>query len=90
MHRPDGRGVGLRFAFWPQARGIGLASEAAGAALNYAHDVAGLERVVGVAAEQNFASRMVLGSIGMVEVERFDRDGVSRLVYLSVRPRNTT
>jgi RimJ/RimL family protein N-acetyltransferase len=67
-----------------------LASEAAGAALNYAHDVAGLARVVGVAAEQNFASRMVLGSIGMVEVERFERDGVSRLVYQSVRVSNTS
>ncbi len=90
MHRPDGRGVGLRFAFWPQARGVGLASEAAGAALNYAHDVAGLVRVVGVAAEHNFASRMVLGSIGMVEVERFERDGISRLVYQSVRVSNTS
>jgi RimJ/RimL family protein N-acetyltransferase len=85
MHRPDGRGVALRFAFWPEARGHGLASEAAGMALHYAHDVAGLERVVGVAREDNFASRMVLGSIGMVEVERFTREGVVRLVYQSVR-----
>jgi len=45
--------------------------------------------VVGVAAEHNFASRMVLGSIGMVEVERFERDGISRLVYQSVRISNT-
>jgi hypothetical protein len=44
--------------------------------------------VVGVAAEQNFASRMVLGSIGMVETERFIRDGVLLLVYHSVRRRN--
>ncbi len=84
MHRPDGRGVGLRFAFWPEARGIGLAREAASAALHYAHATAGLARVVAVAAEQNYASRMVLGSIGMVEVERFTRDGVLRLVYQSV------
>jgi RimJ/RimL family protein N-acetyltransferase len=85
MHRPDGRGVALRFAFWPEARGYGLASEAAGMALHYAHGVAGLQRVVGVAAEDNMASRMVLGSIGMVEVERFVRDGVTRVVYQSVR-----
>jgi len=85
MKRPDGRGVGLRFAFWPEARGVGLAREAASAALLYAHDVAGLPRVVAVTREQNFASRMVLGSIGMVEVERFTREGTSLLVYQSVR-----
>jgi hypothetical protein len=31
--RPDGRGVALRFALWPEAQGRGLAREAAGAAL---------------------------------------------------------
>jgi RimJ/RimL family protein N-acetyltransferase len=88
MHRPDGRGVGMRFAFFPEARGIGLAGEAAFAALHYAHEVAGLERVVGVARQDNFASRIVLGSIGMVEAERFVRDGIERIVYQSVRLRN--
>jgi RimJ/RimL family protein N-acetyltransferase len=85
MARPDGRGVALRFAFWPEARGVGLAREAAGAALNYAHGTAGLERVVAVAREDNFASRTVLGSIGMAETERFTRDGILLLVYQSVR-----
>lgn len=87
MHRPDGRGVGLRFAFWPDARGVGLASEAAFAALHYAHEVAGLERVVGVAREENLSSRTVLGAIGMVETERFIRDMTSLIVYNSVRQR---
>ncbi len=85
MARADGRGVALRFAFWPEARGVGLAREAAGAALNYAHGAAGLERVVAVAREDNFASRMVLGSIGMVETERFTRDDILLFVYQSVR-----
>jgi RimJ/RimL family protein N-acetyltransferase len=88
MHRPDGRGIGLRFAFWPEARGVGLASEAASMALNYAHDVAGLERVVAVAREDNLGSRAVLGSIGMVEIEHFTRDGVLLFVYQSVRVRS--
>jgi RimJ/RimL family protein N-acetyltransferase len=83
--RDDGRGVALRFAFWPEARGVGLAREAASAALNYAHDVAGLRRVIAVAAEQNFASRTVLGSIGMAEVDRFTRAGTLLFVYQSVR-----
>ena len=85
MHRPDGRGVALRFAFHPEARGVGLASEAASAALNYAHNVAGLERVVGVAREENFASRSVLGSIGMAECATFMRGGYILYVYESVR-----
>jgi RimJ/RimL family protein N-acetyltransferase len=88
MHRPDGRGIALRFAFWPQARGVGLASEAAFAALNYGHQVAGLARVIAVAREQNFSSRMVLGAIGMFEAGGFTRDGISLLVYQSVRQQN--
>jgi RimJ/RimL family protein N-acetyltransferase len=87
MHRADGRGVALRFAFWPKARGIGAAREAASAALFYAHDTAGLEQVVAVAREDNFASRTIIGSLGMVEIERFNRDGNSLLVYESFRQR---
>ncbi|OYV39862.1 MAG: GNAT family N-acetyltransferase [Rhodospirillales bacterium 20-64-7] len=88
MHRPDGRGIALRFAFWPAARGVGLATEAVHAALVYAHDTVGLEKIVAVAREDNFASRIVLGAIGMWEAERFNRDGVTLLVYNSVRHRN--
>jgi RimJ/RimL family protein N-acetyltransferase len=83
--RPDGRGVALRFAYRPDARGFGLASEAAGRALHFAHHVARLPRVVAVAAEYNIASRTVLGSIGMTEAERFESGGVFRVVYQSVR-----
>ncbi len=85
MHRPDGRGVALRFAFQPEARGVGLASEAASAALNYAHDVAGLARVVAVAREDNFASRQVLSSIGMSRIGEFQRDGNLLFVYQSLK-----
>ncbi len=84
MHRPDGRGVALRFAFFPDVRGLGLASEAAGAALNYGHGVAGLERIVAVAREDNFASRSVLGSIGMSHSSEFHRNGNLMYVYQSV------
>jgi RimJ/RimL family protein N-acetyltransferase len=85
MHRPDNRGVALRFAFRPTARGEGLASEAAGAALRYAHETAFLPKVVAVAREDNFASRMVIGAIGMRHVENFTRNGILRLVYHSTR-----
>lgn len=82
--RPDGRGRALRFAVWPEARGRGLAREAASAALRFAHDRAGVARIVAVARSDNFGSRMVLGSIGMRECDVFLRDGHIMLVYESV------
>ena len=74
--RADDRGIALRFALWPEAQGRGLAREAAGAALRFGHDQAGLTRIVAVARESNVASRTVLGSIGMVPCEEFMQNGV--------------
>jgi RimJ/RimL family protein N-acetyltransferase len=86
MHdRPDGRGVSLRFALVRGANGRGYASEAAGAALRFAHDHAGVPRVLALARESNVGSRQVLGAIGMVEIDAFERDGYRMLVYESVR-----
>lgn len=82
--RPDGRGVGLRFALWPEAQGRGLAREAAWAALRFGHDRAGLRRIVAVARETNFGSRTVLGGIGMHEAETFIQNGYRMLLYESV------
>jgi RimJ/RimL family protein N-acetyltransferase len=81
--RPDGRGLALRFAVWPDARGRGIAREAASAALRFIHDQAGIPRVIAVARADNFGSRIVLGSIGMVEADAFLRDGHVMLVYES-------
>jgi RimJ/RimL family protein N-acetyltransferase len=88
MHRPDGRGIALRFALKPASRGVGLASEAAFAALTYGHEGCGIDSIIAVAREENFASRMVLGAIGMTPIDAFRRDGVQLLVYHSVRNRN--
>ncbi len=82
--RPDGRGTALRFAFRPEIRGQGLAREAAGAALRFAHDRAGLRRVVAVTREANIASRTVLGAIGMRACGTFDRDGSQMLLFESL------
>jgi RimJ/RimL family protein N-acetyltransferase len=86
MEREDERGVALRFALWPEARGRGLAREAAGAALMFGHETAGLPRIVAVAREDNVASRTVLGGIGMTEREQFVRDGLTMVLYDSRRP----
>ena len=83
--RPDGRGMALRFAFRPSARGRGLAREASAAALRFGHDNAGLRRIIAVAKEDNFSSRTVLGAIGMRPCDRFVRDGATLLVFESVR-----
>lgn len=82
--RPDGLGMALRFAFRPEMRGRGLAREAAGAALRFAHDRVGLARVVAVTRETNIASRTLLGAIGMRESGGFLREGHRMLVYESV------
>lgn len=82
--RPDGRGIGLRFALWPEAQGRGLAREAAAAALWFGHFQAGLPRIVAVARESNFGSRIVLGSIGMAECDSFMREGYRMVTYESV------
>lgn len=83
-HRTDGRGVALRFALWPEAQGRGLAREAAFAALRFGHDRAGLPRIIAVARESNFGSRMVLGGIGMREADTFEQRGYTMILYESV------
>jgi RimJ/RimL family protein N-acetyltransferase len=85
LYRPDGRGMALRFALRAERQGQGYASEAASAALRFGHERAGLNRIVAVAREDNFASRMVLGAVGMSQCDAFDRGGVRMLQYESVR-----
>ena len=82
--RPDGLGLALRFAFRPEVRGHGLAREAAGAALRFAHGQAGLRRVVAVARDDNFSSRVLLGAIGMRPCGAFDRAGHRMVVFESL------
>jgi RimJ/RimL family protein N-acetyltransferase len=57
--------VELTYALAPSAWGRGLATESAAAALRYAFDVAGLERVVGIAKRENGASVAVLSKLGL-------------------------
>ncbi len=84
MLRADGRGMALRFALRPENWGRGYASEAAGAALRYAHERARLKRVVAVARETNVASREVLGGIGMRVHGEFIQHDHRMVLYESV------
>jgi len=85
MERPDGRGVALRYALWPECRGKGLAREAAKAALGFGHR-AGLRRIIAVARETNEGSLGVMADIGMTRAGEFRHQGHRMLVYESVRP----
>jgi RimJ/RimL family protein N-acetyltransferase len=84
MERPDGRGVALRFALWPECRGKGYAREAAVATLEFGHR-AGLKRIIAVARESNMASRGVLADIGMREAGEFQHQGHRMVLFESVR-----
>jgi RimJ/RimL family protein N-acetyltransferase len=83
-HRGDGRGVALRFALWPDAQGRGLAREAAFSALRFGHERARLSRIVAVSRETNFASRTLLGGIGMHAAETFEQHGYTMILYESL------
>lgn len=85
MERPDGRGVALRYALWPECRGKGFAREAARAALAFGH-AAGLARIVAVAREDNSASVGVLTDLGMRQVVAYQHQGHEMLLFESVVP----
>jgi len=83
MERPDGRGVALRYALWPECRGRGYAREAARAALEFGRR-AGLRRIIAIAREENAASRAVLADIGMRECGEYVYQGHRMLVFESL------
>lgn len=84
MERPDGRGVALRYALWPEVRGRGYAREAAAAALEFGHRV-GLPRIIAVARETNLASVAVLEALRMQVAGEFHNHGHRMLVFESRR-----
>ena len=66
-------------AFW----GMGLATEAARAALDYAHRVLGLDRIVAIAYEENRASLHIMDKLGFHFEERFEENGRDAVIYRS-------
>ena len=64
IKRPTLTDVDLGFAFLPAYRGHGYGREAAQACLDYARDVAGLERVVAIVSPDNADSLRLLAALG--------------------------
>jgi ribosomal-protein-alanine N-acetyltransferase len=65
-HIADLNETELDYALAKHGWGRGLATEAATAAVRYAFDIAGLERLIGFVIPENVASRRVLERIGFV------------------------
>ncbi len=62
-------------------RGIGLATEAARAAIRYGFEEVGFDRILGIADTENVASRHVLGKIGMKFEKRASHEGRDETHY---------
>jgi RimJ/RimL family protein N-acetyltransferase len=69
-HRRPPIEVGWRL--WPQWWGLGIASEAARASLDYGFDVVGLPEIISLTVVANAASRAVMERIGMHYENEFD------------------
>ena len=66
---------------WAPYRGIGLATEAARAAIRYGFEEVGFDRILGIADTENVASRHVLGKIGMRFEKRASYEGRDETHY---------
>jgi len=64
LQRPTLADVDIGYALLPQARGMGIAREAAQAVMHYAIETLGLTRVVAIVAPGNAPSRALLEGLG--------------------------
>jgi RimJ/RimL family protein N-acetyltransferase len=82
-----GYGVALRGAFTPEAQGKGYGPELGRAALAFAFDVLGLDRVVAITRRENLPGQRSLEKLGMVrEREVSGDDGRVLLLYAAFNP----
>ena len=65
----------------PERWGEGLAPEAGGACLDWAFDVAELDRVVSFTMRDNIASRRVMEKLGLRYSHDFERKGFGQVLY---------
>ena len=84
-----GRGVALRLAFTPEAQGKGYGPELGRAALAFAFDVVGLDRVVAITRPDNLPGQSSLEKVGMRrEREMRQADGRTVLLYAAFNPKS--
>ena len=84
-----GHGVALRLAFTPEAQGKGYGPELGRAALAFAFDVVGLDRVVAITRPDNLAGQRSLEKVGMRrEREATREDGRTVLLYAAFNPKS--
>lgn len=81
--------VELLYALDRTAWGRGLATEAAGAALAYGFEVAGLGRIIGITRPANAASRRILEKLGMRYEREVEIFGIEAVLYGLSRERFT-
>ena len=90
VHEGD-YGVALRFALVPEAQGQGYGSELGRAALSFAFDVVGLERVIAITRADNLPAQRSLEKLGMTRERVFGGDsGKSLLLYAAISPRQVS
>ncbi len=79
---PDSEDVEVAYRLVPGAWGRGIATEAAGALVDYALRTLGLPKVVAVTYPENRASRRVLEKLGFAHRGRIDYRGASVEYYV--------
>ncbi len=67
-------------------RGRGYAAEAAAACRDYAFTYSGFDRVYSYTGTDNLAAQKVALKIGMKEIKRYVRNGISLVVFEYLRP----
>ena len=82
-----GLGIALRAAFTPEAQGKGYGPELGRVAVEYAFEVAGLDRVVAITRTTNGPGQRSLEKFGMAREREWTTDeGRALVLYAIVRP----
>jgi [ribosomal protein S5]-alanine N-acetyltransferase len=88
IHEGD-YGVALRGAFTPESQGKGYGPELGRAALAFAFDVVGLDRVVAITRPDNLPGQRSLEKLGMRRERELKReDGRTLLLYVAFNPKS--
>ena len=80
----DGEAVEISYGLWPDARGGGLATEAAHAVLEHGFSKIGLSRIIARAKAANRTSRRVMDKLGMTQDVEYARGGAAGTVEYAV------